>query len=162
VGFAKRVIRVEIAGPEEDVNGEKIQGNAGRWCWRQECLVKERGEGYRKQVDYVVTRARVGEGTVRYSTRFHLSHVESAVASEADTHGHTRGVIVERVLLVYAVRNQCISICIKDLSDFNVENFECYRNNLERVDLLALRTSRNVLHVIECTREVCCNSQWFK
>ncbi len=34
-----------------------------------------------------MTRARVGEGTVRYSTCFHLSHVESAVASEADTHG---------------------------------------------------------------------------
>jgi hypothetical protein len=139
---------LENVGTEEDVNGDKLQENVDRWCWRQEGLVKERGEGYRKQVDYVVKREGEGVGTVLCSTRFHLSHVESAIVSEADTHGHTRGVIAERVLLSYTVRNQCVNSCIKGSREYYVKFFGCYRNNIEKVDLLELGTSRNVLRVI--------------
>jgi hypothetical protein len=131
VGFVKRVIRVESVGPEEDVNCEKMQGKAVRWRW-----VQERGGGNRKQVDCVATLVRAGDSTVQYSTRFHLSHVESAIVSASITHGHTRGLIVEREFSMNAEWKQCSNTCTKELSDFKNKNFECCRKRLEKVELL--------------------------
>ncbi len=155
MGFAERAVRRENFGSEKDVNGDKMQVTAVRWCWQQ-----ERGGGSGKQVDYVGTLARAGEGTVRYITRFHLSHVEIAAATEADTHGHTRGVNVERDFLVNVMLKQCGSTYNNAVCDFNVLSLECYRKKVEKVDLFAPCTSRNVQLVAEVTREVCCSSEW--
>jgi hypothetical protein len=157
VGLSERAVRRENFGSEKDVKGGKMQVSSARWCWQ-----RERGGGSRKQVDYVGTLASAGEGTVRYSTRFHLSHVEITAVSEADTHGFTRGVNAERDFLIYVMLEQCGSSCNNTVCDFIVLSLECYRDKVEKVDLFALCTSRNVQLVAEVTREVCGGNERFR
>jgi hypothetical protein len=118
-------------------------------------LAMGEGVGCRKQVVYVCTLATAGEGTVRYSTRFHLSHVEDTAESEANTHGITRGLNVERDFLAYVSLKQCGSSCDNTVCNFIVLSSECYRDKEDTVDLFALCTSRTVQLVAEVTREVC-------
>jgi hypothetical protein len=119
-------------------------------------LATGEGGGSRKQVVYVCTSTIAGEGTVRYSTCFHLiSHVEDTAASETNTHGITRGLNVERDFLAYVSLKQCGSSCNNTVCNVIVLSLECYRDKEETVDLFALCTSRTVQLVAEVTREVC-------
>jgi hypothetical protein len=87
--------------------------------------------------------------------------VEETAASEADTHGSTRGVNVEREFLVYVLLKQCGSSCNNIVCDCIVLSLECYRDKEETVDLSVLCTSKNVQLVVEVTREVCGGNECF-